>query len=47
VRKNLAYSYLPVDLKPGALVDVEVFGNPVKATVMADAVLSKNAVATS
>src|SRR5204862_2675120 len=27
VRRNLAYSYLPVELKPGATVEVEVFGS--------------------
>jgi 4-methylaminobutanoate oxidase (formaldehyde-forming) len=47
VMKNLGYSYLPVDLKPSAMVEVEIFGNLVQATVMADAVLSKNAVAAS
>ncbi|TMD74978.1 MAG: hypothetical protein E6I77_11325 [Chloroflexi bacterium] len=41
VRRNLAYSYLPVELKPGATVEVEVFGSRVPATVMPDAVLSK------
>ena len=41
VTKNLAYSYLPMDLKPGAHVEVEVFGQTLPATVMADAVLSK------
>ncbi|HEY3083914.1 MAG TPA: FAD-dependent oxidoreductase [Candidatus Dormibacteraeota bacterium] len=41
VKKNLAYSYLPVDLKPGADVDVEVFGQRLPASVMTDAVLSK------
>ncbi|TMD18826.1 MAG: FAD-dependent oxidoreductase [Chloroflexi bacterium] len=47
-RRNLAYSYLPVELKPGATVAVEVFGNRVPATVMPDAVLSKkSAVKTS
>lgn len=39
VRKNLAYSYLPVELKPGAGVEVEVFGDRVPATVMKDRVL--------
>jgi glycine cleavage system aminomethyltransferase T/glycine/D-amino acid oxidase-like deaminating enzyme len=43
VRKNLAYSYLPVDLRPGAQVEVEVFGKMVPATVVADAVLAKSA----
>ena len=48
VRKNLAYSYLPVELKPGATVEVEVFGDRVPATVMPDAVLAKkSAVPTS
>jgi len=39
VRKNLAYSYLPVELKPGAAVSVEVFGERVHATVTQDRVL--------
>ena len=48
VRRNLAYSYLPVELKPGATVEVEVFGEMVPATVMPDAVLAKkNAVRAS
>jgi len=49
VRRNIAYSYLPVELKPGATVEVEVFGDRVPATVMPDAVLSKkkSAVSTS
>ena len=42
VRKNLAYSYLPVELKPGAQVDVEVFGQMVPAVVTQDAVLAKH-----
>src|SRR5438309_3242178 len=42
VRKNLAYSYLPVELRPGAQVDVEVFGHMVPALVMQDAVLSRH-----
>jgi 4-methylaminobutanoate oxidase (formaldehyde-forming) len=41
VRKNLAYSYLPVDMEPGATVEVEVFGRQIPATVATDAVLSK------
>ncbi|HYS97314.1 MAG TPA: FAD-dependent oxidoreductase [Candidatus Dormibacteraeota bacterium] len=41
VNKNLAYTYLPVKLKPGAEVQVEVFGETVLATVMPDAVLAK------
>ena len=44
VRKNLAYSYLPVTIKPGAEVEVEVFGRMVPATVTRDAVLAKQAV---
>jgi glycine cleavage system aminomethyltransferase T/glycine/D-amino acid oxidase-like deaminating enzyme len=48
VRKNLAYSYLPVELKPGATVEVEVFGERVPAMVMPDSVLAKkSAVRTS
>ena len=39
VRRNLAYSYLPVDLKPGAEVEVEAFGQRVPATVVRDRVL--------
>jgi 4-methylaminobutanoate oxidase (formaldehyde-forming) len=39
VRKNLAYSYLPVELKPGAEVEVEVFGKLTPATVTKDRVL--------
>ena len=45
VKKNLAYSYLPVELKPGAEVEVEVFGSRVPSTVVADSVLAKSAVA--
>ena len=41
VRKNLAYSYLPIELKPGAQVDVEVFGRMLPATVMRDRVLER------
>ena len=41
VQKNLAYSYLPAALAPGARVEVEVFGQMVPATVTADAILSK------
>jgi glycine cleavage system aminomethyltransferase T/glycine/D-amino acid oxidase-like deaminating enzyme len=40
-KKNLAYSYLPVEMKPGGQVHVEVFGRMVPATVTADAVVSK------
>jgi glycine cleavage system aminomethyltransferase T/glycine/D-amino acid oxidase-like deaminating enzyme len=39
VRRNLAYSYLPVELAPGAQVEVEVFGELVPATVLKDRVL--------
>ena len=39
VKRNLAYSYLPAELKPGAAVEVEVFGDKVPATVMKDRVL--------
>ncbi|HET9780665.1 MAG TPA: FAD-dependent oxidoreductase [Candidatus Dormibacteraeota bacterium] len=39
VRKNLAYCYLPAELKPGAVVSVEVFGEPVPAIVERDRVL--------
>jgi len=43
VQKNLAYSYLPSLLKPGAQVEVEVFGRMIPAAVTHDAVLSKRA----
>jgi 4-methylaminobutanoate oxidase (formaldehyde-forming) len=43
VRKNLAYSYLPIELAPGGQVKVEVFGKLVPATITADSVLSKQA----
>jgi glycine cleavage system aminomethyltransferase T len=39
VKRNLAYAYLPVDLKPGASVEVEVFGERIPADVMRDRVL--------
>jgi glycine cleavage system aminomethyltransferase T/glycine/D-amino acid oxidase-like deaminating enzyme len=41
VKKNLAYSYLPVEIKPGGQVQVEVFGQLVPAIVTADAVIAK------
>ena len=41
VKKNLAYSYLPVEMKPGGSVEVEVFGQLVPATVTTDAVLAR------
>ena len=47
VRRNLAYAYLPVELKPGASVEVDVFGERVPADVMPDAVLAKEARAAS
>jgi 4-methylaminobutanoate oxidase (formaldehyde-forming) len=40
-KKNLAYSYLPVEIGPGGHVQVEVFGNLVPASVTADAVISR------
>jgi glycine cleavage system aminomethyltransferase T len=40
-RRNLAYSYLPVDLKPGGSVVVEVFGHMVPAAVTTDAVVQR------
>jgi glycine cleavage system aminomethyltransferase T len=40
-RKNLAYSYLPVEIHPGGQVQVEVFGRPVPAVVTSDSVISK------
>ena len=47
VKKNLAYAYLPIELAQGAEVQVEVFGELVPATVVADAVLGKSAVRAS
>jgi 4-methylaminobutanoate oxidase (formaldehyde-forming) len=41
VKKNLAYAYLPVEMKPGGSVEVEVFGQLIPATVVNDSVLSK------
>ena len=41
VKRNLAYSYLPVELGPGSRVSVEVFGELVPAEVTADAVVAK------
>ena len=40
-KQNLAYSYLPVEIKPGGQVEVEVFGKLVSARVTADAVISR------
>lgn len=40
-RRNLAYSYLPIDLKPGGSVEVEVFGRMVPAAVTTDAVVPR------
>jgi glycine cleavage system aminomethyltransferase T/glycine/D-amino acid oxidase-like deaminating enzyme len=40
-RKNLAYSYLPIELKPGGHVEVEVFGQLVEASITTDSVLAK------
>jgi 4-methylaminobutanoate oxidase (formaldehyde-forming) len=42
VNMNLAYSYLPAEIKPGAHVEVEVFGEMLPATVTRDAVLAKD-----
>jgi glycine cleavage system aminomethyltransferase T/glycine/D-amino acid oxidase-like deaminating enzyme len=42
-RQNLAYSYLPVEMAPGDHVKVEVFGQLIPATVMADAVVPRRA----
>jgi len=40
VRRNLAYAYLPVELKPGAAMHVEVFGELVPALVLGDRLLA-------
>jgi glycine cleavage system aminomethyltransferase T/glycine/D-amino acid oxidase-like deaminating enzyme len=42
-KKNLAYAYLPVEMVPGGTVKVEVFGELMPATVMADSVVPKRA----
>ncbi len=47
VRRNLAYSYLPVELKPGAIVEVEVFGDRLPAMVMPDATLARKSAVTT
>ncbi len=39
VKRNLAYAYLPVEVRPGAAVSVEVFGELVPAVVTRDRVL--------
>ena len=45
VRRNIAYSYLPVALGPGTPVEVEVFGRRVPAEVHRDAVLKREQLA--
>jgi 4-methylaminobutanoate oxidase (formaldehyde-forming) len=42
-RRNLAYAYLPVEIKPGGQVEVEMFGQLIPATVTADAVIARQA----
>jgi glycine cleavage system aminomethyltransferase T/glycine/D-amino acid oxidase-like deaminating enzyme len=44
-KKNLAYSYLPVEIGPGRVVQVEVFGSLVPANVTSDAVISRQGAA--
>ena len=41
VGRNIGYSYLPVELRPGARVEVEVFGRRVPAEVATDALLKR------
>jgi 4-methylaminobutanoate oxidase (formaldehyde-forming) len=41
VERNIGYSYLPVELGPGARVEVDVFGRRVPAEVYRDAVLKR------
>jgi glycine cleavage system aminomethyltransferase T len=41
VRRNIAYTYLPVHIGPGARVEVEIFGRRVPAEVSTDAVLRR------
>jgi len=43
-RKNLAYSYLPIELKPVGTVQVEVFGKLIPAVITTDSVLAKQGV---
>jgi len=45
VRRNIAYSYLPVALGLGARLEVEVFGQRVPAEVHRDAVLKREQLA--
>jgi glycine cleavage system aminomethyltransferase T/glycine/D-amino acid oxidase-like deaminating enzyme len=40
-RRNLSYSYVPIDLEPGGGVEVEVFGQLVPAAVTTDAVVQR------
>jgi 4-methylaminobutanoate oxidase (formaldehyde-forming) len=42
IRRNIAYSYLPVGLRPGARVEVDVFGRRVPAEVSTDAALKRD-----
>ena len=44
IGRNLAYSFLPVGLGPGARVEVEVFGRRVPAEITTDAVLRREPV---
>jgi glycine cleavage system aminomethyltransferase T len=46
-RQNLAYAYLPVELRPGDNVDVEIFGSLVPAAVVSDAVIRREQVGAS
>jgi glycine cleavage system aminomethyltransferase T/glycine/D-amino acid oxidase-like deaminating enzyme len=45
VGRNVAYSYLPIHLGPGARVEVDVFGQRIAAEVSSDAVLKREQVA--
>jgi 4-methylaminobutanoate oxidase (formaldehyde-forming) len=42
-RANIAYTYLPVELGPGAELEVEIFGERVPALVTHDSVVAKDA----
>jgi 4-methylaminobutanoate oxidase (formaldehyde-forming) len=42
IRRNIAYSYLPVGLVPGTRVEVDVFGRRVPAEVSTDAALKRD-----
>jgi glycine cleavage system aminomethyltransferase T len=44
-RRNLAYSYVPIEVGPGTELEVEVFGKQIPALVTTDAVVRRERVA--